>query len=74
MTIIGFPLVRTPMIAPTLAYGERSALPPQRAVQWILAAVRDRPVEMYPSYAGTLRFISALSPRMADALVRNAGI
>jgi NAD(P)-dependent dehydrogenase (short-subunit alcohol dehydrogenase family) len=74
VTTIGFPLVRTPMISPTTAYDTQAALTPDQAAHWVLTAIRDRPVEVYPSYAGALRLISAISPRLTNSLVRAAGI
>ncbi|WP_327145485.1 SDR family NAD(P)-dependent oxidoreductase [Nocardia sp. NBC_01327] len=74
VTTIGFPLVRTPMISPTGDYDTQSALTPEQAAQWVLTAIRDRPVELFPTYAAALRLISTVSPRLADALVRAAGI
>ncbi|AHH18652.1 putative oxidoreductase, SDR family [Nocardia nova SH22a] len=74
VTTIGFPLVRTPMISPTADYDTQAALTPDRAAQWVLTAIRDRPVEVYPSYAGALRLISTISPRLTDTLIRAAGI
>ncbi|MET9486516.1 SDR family NAD(P)-dependent oxidoreductase [Nocardia sp. NPDC006630] len=74
VTTIGFPLVRTPMISPTGDYDTQSTLTPEQAAQWVLTAIRDRPVELYPTYAAALRLLSTVSPRLADALVRAAGI
>ncbi|MFF0632999.1 SDR family NAD(P)-dependent oxidoreductase [Nocardia sp. NPDC004151] len=74
VTTIGFPLVRTPMISPTSDYDTQAALTPEQAAGWVLTAVRDRPVELYPTYAAALRLLSTVSPRLADSLVRAAGI
>nr|WP_067685813.1 SDR family NAD(P)-dependent oxidoreductase [Nocardia jejuensis] len=74
VSTLGFPLVRTPMISPTAAYNAQAALTPEQAAGWILTAIRDRPVELFPTYAAALRLISSVSPRLADALVRAAGI
>ncbi|MCC3324918.1 enoyl-CoA hydratase [Gordonia bronchialis] len=37
-------------------------------------AIETKPVELYPMYAGVLRAISTVSPRLADRLVSAAGI
>lgn len=71
---VGFPLVRTPMIAPTADYDSAPALTVEQAAGWILRAALTRPAELYPRYAVALRAISALSPRRAAALVRTIGI
>ncbi|MEV5647372.1 SDR family NAD(P)-dependent oxidoreductase [Nocardia sp. NPDC052254] len=74
VTTIGFPLVRTPMIGPTADYDTQATLTADQAARWILAAIRDRPAEIHPSYAGALRLISTVSPRLTGTLVRMAGI
>ncbi|WP_067692475.1 SDR family NAD(P)-dependent oxidoreductase [Nocardia jejuensis] len=74
VTTLGFPLVRTPMISPTGDYDTQAALTPEQAARWVLTAIAERPVELYPSYAAALRLISAISPRLTDSLVRAAGI
>ncbi|TQF73983.1 SDR family oxidoreductase [Rhodococcus spelaei] len=74
VTTVHFPLIRTPMIAPTKDYDSMAALTPQQAADWLVRAVRTRPVELMPSYAELLRFVDSLSPGLVDALVRRAGI
>ncbi len=74
VTTIGFPLVRTAMIAPTAKYASAPAISPERAAEWIIDAIRTRPVEVHPRYAHALRVIGALSPRAVDALVWRMGI
>lgn len=74
VSTLGFPLVRTPMIAPTADYDSAPALSPAQAAAWVLRAIETKPVELYPLYAGVLRAISTVSPRLADELVIAAGI
>lgn len=74
VSTLGFPLVRTPMIAPTADYDSAPALSPAQAAEWVLRAIETKPVELYPVYAGVLRAISTVSPRLADRLVSAAGI
>ncbi|WP_278315143.1 SDR family NAD(P)-dependent oxidoreductase [Lolliginicoccus levis] len=74
ISTIGFPLVRTAMIAPTAKYATAPAISPERAAEWIIDAIRTRPVEVHPRYAHALRAIGALSPRAVDALVWRMGI
>jgi len=74
VTNLGFPLVRTPMIAPTADYDDAPALTSEDAAGWILRAILTRPAELYPRYAVLLRGISAVSPRSVGALVRRMGI
>lgn len=69
ITSLHFPLMRTPMIAPTQAYAARPALEPEAAAQWFVTAIRDRPVELKPAYAAVLETIGRVSPRTAENLV-----
>ncbi|MDI9916545.1 SDR family oxidoreductase [Rhodococcus sp. IEGM 1379] len=74
VSTVQFPLIRTPMIAPTSDYVSQPALRADQAASWILRAIETRPIELYPRYAGLLRAIGAVSPSATDALVRRAGI
>lgn len=74
VTNAGFPLVRTPMIAPTLDYNDAPALSSDEAAAWLVRAVDTRPAELYPRYALVLRAVSALSPRLAGQLTSRLGI
>ncbi|WP_374230541.1 SDR family oxidoreductase [Rhodococcus sp. ARC_M6] len=74
VSTVQFPLIRTPMIAPTAAYVSQPALTADQAASWIVRAIETRPIELYPRYAGLLRAISVVSPSATDALVRRAGI
>lgn len=71
---VGFPLVRTPMIAPTSSYDHAPALRPEQAAQWILRAVAERPAHLYPRYASVLRAIGDVSPRAVGRIVGRLGI
>lgn len=72
VTSLHFPLMRTPMIAPTAGYDARAALEPEEAAQWVLKAVRHRPIEVMPAYASLLEVAGTVSPRFAERLVRAA--
>ncbi len=72
ITSLHFPLMRTPMIAPTAAYGARAALDPDDAARWVVHAVRHRPTEMTPAYATLLDAIGLVSPRLVERLVNAA--
>lgn len=74
VTTIGYPLVRTEMIAPTAEYTDLPALSPERAADWILTAIRTRPVEIYPRYSRLLQAVGFLAPSAVDALVWRMGI
>lgn len=74
VTTVEFPLIRTPMIAPTNKYDAMPALTPQQAAEWLLRAAKTRPIEIYPRYAAILRHINTVAPAVTDALIRRAGI
>ncbi|MFD4467341.1 SDR family oxidoreductase [Rhodococcus sp. NPDC058505] len=74
VTTVHFPLIRTPMIAPTADYDAMPALTADQAASWLVDAVRTRPVEVMPGYAELLRLVGSVSPSIADALVRRTGI
>jgi NAD(P)-dependent dehydrogenase (short-subunit alcohol dehydrogenase family) len=72
ITSLHFPLMRTPMIAPTEKYAGLAALEPEDAARWVVHAVRHRPVEMMPAYATMLDAVKLFSPRLAERLVLSA--
>jgi len=72
ITSLHFPLMRTPMIAPTKGYDARAALEPDDAARWVVHAVRHRPTEMTPAYAALLDAVGLVSPRLAERLVTAA--
>lgn len=74
VTTVGFPLVRTEMIAPTGDYDASAALTAEQAAHWILTALRTRPVELYPRYTRVLQAVATVSPRAVDAAIWRLGI
>lgn len=72
VTSLHFPLMRTPMIAPTKGYDARAALEPEDAARWVVHAVRHRPTQMTPAYATLLDAVGLVSPRLAERLVTAA--
>jgi NAD(P)-dependent dehydrogenase (short-subunit alcohol dehydrogenase family) len=64
-TTLYFPLVATPMIAPTRAYDGLPALTPEEAAGWIVTAARTRPVRIVPRKTLALRALDVVSPRLA---------
>ncbi len=69
VTSLHFPLMRTPMIAPTPGYDARAALEPEDAAHWVLTAVRHRPAELMPAYATVLSVAGAISHRLNERMV-----
>jgi NAD(P)-dependent dehydrogenase (short-subunit alcohol dehydrogenase family) len=62
-TTVYYPLVATPMIAPTRAYDGKAALSPEEAADWMVTAVRTRPVRIAPRKALALRALDVVAPR-----------
>ena len=50
-TLMNYPLVRTPMIAPTRVYRYVPAMSPQKAVDWMCEAIIRRPKRMVTPFA-----------------------
>ncbi|MDY6870368.1 MAG: SDR family oxidoreductase [Actinomycetota bacterium] len=65
-----YPLVKTPMIAPTRAYDRVPGLSPQEAADWMIAAARHRPVRIAPRMALTARAVDSLAPAWFNAIVK----
>ncbi|TCJ95489.1 SDR family oxidoreductase [Nocardia alba] len=74
VTTIGYPLVRTEMIAPTGKYADAAALSAEEAADWITTAIRTRPVELYPTYTRVLQALALVSPRAVDTAIWRMGI
>ncbi|ORM36898.1 SDR family NAD(P)-dependent oxidoreductase [Williamsia sp. 1135] len=60
VSTIYFPLIRTPMIAPTAEYDTLPALTAEQAASWITHAVHHRPEELMPRYARILQRVAAI--------------
>ncbi len=69
-TTLYYPLVITPMIAPTRAYDGLPGLSAEEAAGWILTAARHRPVHIAPRIAVTAHAINSIAPAAVDALMK----
>ncbi len=69
VTNVCFPLVATPMIAPTAEYAKAPMLSADDAGEWIVHAARHRPLEIMPRYAKALRGITAISASWSDGIL-----
>lgn len=71
VTTVHFPIVKTPMIAPTKAYRGLPGLTPEQAAGWIEKAIRKRPARIAPPYATLFglqhTFLPRLTQRVAEA-------
>lgn len=72
-TTLYFPLVATPMIAPTKAFEGRPALSAEEAGQWMIAAARERPVRIAPRIAVGARAVDVLAPGLVNGLMARRG-
>lgn len=71
-TTLYYPLVATPMIAPTRAYDGVPALSADEAADWMLAAARTRPIRIVPRRTLMLRALDIVSPRLANRAMKRS--
>jgi NAD(P)-dependent dehydrogenase (short-subunit alcohol dehydrogenase family) len=69
-TTLYYPLVATPMIAPTKAYEGLPALTPEEAAEWMVTAARRRPVRIAPRMALVARALDTVSPQWLNAMMK----
>jgi NAD(P)-dependent dehydrogenase (short-subunit alcohol dehydrogenase family) len=69
-TTLFYPLVLTPMIAPTRAYDGLPGLSPVEAADWMITAARVRPVRVAPRMAVTAQVINSFAPGAVNALMK----
>jgi NAD(P)-dependent dehydrogenase (short-subunit alcohol dehydrogenase family) len=69
-TTLYYPLVATPMIAPTKAYDGLPALTSAQAADWMVTAARTRPVRIAPRMAVTAKALDAVAPGVLNALMK----
>ena len=69
-TTLYYPLVATPMIAPTKAYDGLPALTPAEAADWMVTAARTRPVRIAPRMAVTAKALDTVAPGLLNAIMK----
>jgi NAD(P)-dependent dehydrogenase (short-subunit alcohol dehydrogenase family) len=69
-TTLYYPLVATPMIAPTKQYQGLPALSSREAAGWMITAARTRPVRIAPRMAVVTQALDTIGPGVATALIR----
>jgi NAD(P)-dependent dehydrogenase (short-subunit alcohol dehydrogenase family) len=69
-TTLYYPLVKTPMIAPTRAYDGLPGLSAGEAANWIITAARHRPVSIAPRIAVTAHAINSIAPAAVDSIMK----
>lgn len=73
-TALYYPLVATPMIAPTKAYEGVPALTPEEAAEWMITAARTRPVRIAPRMAIAAKALDTFGPRWVNAVMQRQSI
>ncbi|WP_278260494.1 SDR family NAD(P)-dependent oxidoreductase [Nocardia sp. AG03] len=73
VTTIHYPLVHTEMSAPTPEYRELPGLTPEQAAEWIITAIRHRPVQIVPRFVPLLRALHFADPRAVGQLLTRTG-
>lgn len=68
-TTVYYPLVATPMIAPTRAYDGIAALTADEAAGWLVTAARTRPIRIAPRKALALRALDVVAPRLLNTIL-----
>ncbi|OBY31893.1 SDR family oxidoreductase [Mycolicibacter kumamotonensis] len=69
-TTLYYPLVATPMIAPTKAFRNRPALTAHEAAEWMITAARSRPVRIAPRIAVTARALDVMAPGLVTTVMQ----
>ncbi|MCV7230350.1 SDR family oxidoreductase [Mycolicibacterium komossense] len=73
-TTLYYPLVATPMIAPTKAYDGMPALSPAEAGEWMVTAARTRPVRIAPRIAVSARALDVVAPGWLNGIMKRQSI
>ncbi|MFO1427568.1 MAG: SDR family oxidoreductase [Steroidobacteraceae bacterium] len=71
-TIINFPLVRTPMIAPTRMYEQMPTISPDEAAEMVADAIIHRPVRIATRLGIFAQILHLIAPKVSQ-LVMNTG-
>ncbi|MDT5235997.1 MAG: hypothetical protein QOF47_1984 [Mycobacterium sp.] len=69
-TTLYYPLVKTPMIAPTRAYDGLPGLSATEAADWMITAARTQPVRIAPRMAVTAHALNSIAPSAVDAIMK----
>lgn len=69
-TTLYYPLVATPMIAPTKEYTGMPALSSEEAAEWMIEAARHRPVRIAPRFGVSARALDVVAPGVLNAVLK----
>jgi NAD(P)-dependent dehydrogenase (short-subunit alcohol dehydrogenase family) len=73
-TTLYYPLVATPMIAPTKEYQGLPALTPHEAAEWMITAAQRRPVRIAPRMSLLSQALDLVSPELVTAVMKRQRI
>jgi NAD(P)-dependent dehydrogenase (short-subunit alcohol dehydrogenase family) len=73
-TTLYYPLVKTPMIAPTRAYDGLPGLTASEAADWMVIAARTRPVRIAPRMAVAAKALDTVAPGFLNAIMKRQNI
>jgi len=73
-TTLYYPLVKTPMIAPTKAFDDLPAMTPREAAEWMITAAQRRPVRIAPRMSIFSQAIDLLSPAFFTELMKRQSV
>ncbi len=73
-TTLFYPLVHTPMTAPTRAYDGLPGLTAAEAADWMITAARLRPARIAPRMAVTAQAVNSFAPGAVDAMMKRQRI
>ena len=73
-TTLYYPLVATPMIAPTKEYQGLPALTPHEAAEWMITAARRRPVRIAPRMSLLSQALDLVSPDLVTTVMKRQRI
>src|SRR6185312_3013041 len=73
-TTLYYPLVKTPMIAPTKAFDDLPAMTPREAAEWMIVAAQRRPVRIAPRMSLFSQAIDLFSPTFFTELMKRQSV
>jgi NAD(P)-dependent dehydrogenase (short-subunit alcohol dehydrogenase family) len=71
-TLMNYPLVRTPMIAPTAIYRYVPAMSEERAVDWLCEAIVTRPKRKVPAFGLASQVMYQILPKTSELIVNTS--
>lgn len=69
-TTLYYPLVKTPMIAPTKEFDQLPAMTPREAAEWMITAAQQRPVRIAPRMSLLSQALDIMSPDFFTTLMK----